>query len=115
MSAVRQPLTVVPPCRSTSIKRIIRVSWILMPGTLLRPHGMASASRWNSGKSTCTSRAWASKAAKRSVTAANVRRTASRLSRPLFNPKIFEVVAQRLQAEEGGEFLVYAEDGVLAD
>ena len=27
-----QPPTVLPPCRRTSIRRMIRVSWILMPG-----------------------------------------------------------------------------------
>ena len=27
-----QPPTVVPPCKRTSIRRMIRVSWILIPG-----------------------------------------------------------------------------------
>ena len=44
----------------------------LMPGILVFPEGMGKARRWNRGKSTCTSRAWASKAAKRWVTAARV-------------------------------------------
>ena len=65
----------------------MRVSWILMPGILAAPEGMGSARRWNRGKSTWTSSAWASKAAKRSVTAARVRRTVVELSKDFLRPK----------------------------
>jgi len=41
--------------QSTSMRRIMRVSWILMPGILLEPQEVGSAKRWNRGKSTCTS------------------------------------------------------------
>ncbi len=34
--AVRQPPILVPLWRRTSIRRMMRVSWILMPGTRLR-------------------------------------------------------------------------------
>ena len=46
------PPTVVPPCSKTSIRRIIRVSWILMPGNFAVPMVMGRARRWRSGKST---------------------------------------------------------------
>ena len=54
------------------MRRSMRVSWILIPGILLLPEGMDRAKRWKRGKSTCTSKAWASKSAKRSVTVARV-------------------------------------------
>ena len=45
-----QPPIFVPLCSSTSIKRIRRVSWILMPATLVRPQRMGRAKRCYEGK-----------------------------------------------------------------
>jgi hypothetical protein len=45
ISAVRHPEIFVPLCRSTSISRMIWVSWILMPGILVLPEVMGRASR----------------------------------------------------------------------
>lgn len=39
------PPTAVPPCSSTSISRIMRASWILMPGNLVVPTVIGSAKR----------------------------------------------------------------------
>src|SRR5450756_558840 len=56
---VVQPDTTVPPCSSTSIRRIVRVSWILIPGYFVDRTAMGNASRCSRGKSTCTFSHWA--------------------------------------------------------
>jgi hypothetical protein len=50
----RSTPTVLPPCRRTSKSRIIRVSWILIPGYRTEPMVTGRASRWRSGNSTGT-------------------------------------------------------------
>ena len=51
-----EPPTVWAPCRRSSIRRMVRVSWILIPGYRTEPMVMGSASRCSRGKSTWTLR-----------------------------------------------------------
>src|SRR4029453_11749391 len=76
------------------MRRTMRVSWILIPGILIRPTVTGLTSRSNTGKSTCTLRRSASTPASRPVTATNVRRRAGRFSKPLFRPRSLSRLTQ---------------------
>jgi hypothetical protein len=74
-----------------------------MPGILVRPDGMGTARRWNSGKSMWTLNSSASKPAMRSVAVTSFRRNAFRFSSPFVQAQILEPVDADIQTEAGGE------------
>ncbi len=81
-----------------------------MPGTLPAPAGTGSARRWKRAASTCTLSAcesWPVGDCAQGV--------AHRLEviQPFVEAEVLEVVAQRFQAQEGGELLVHADHRVL--
>ena len=92
----------------------MRVSWILMPGILLRPLGMGRASRWNRGKSTWTLSSSRLEAGQAIGNRDQLLPQRVQILQPFVQAQILEPVDADLQAEEGGELFVHARHQAFA-
>src|SRR6185312_3671657 len=89
------------------MRRIMRVSCILIPGRRMRPDGIGRAMRWQSGKSTWTLSASASNAGQAVGHGGQLLAHGLQIIQGFLQSEVLQVVAQRFQPEEGGELLVH--------
>src|SRR6516162_5963334 len=92
----------------------MRVSWILIPGILVFPEEMGRAKRLEEGEVDMSIQGLGLELSKMVGDGGEGLTDSLQVVQGFFQPEVFQVIAEDLQAQEGGELFVHAQHGVFA-
>src|ERR1700758_3820806 len=112
ISRAVQPPTWVPACKRTSRRRMIRVSWILMPGWRTEPTVMGRAIRCSSGKSVWTFEPLGLESGEPPDDGLELVADLIQMIQSLLETEVVEVVGTEFVAQEHRELLILPENSI---